>query len=91
MRQVILRIQRIATLTLGVDSATAGQSAKKTWLGSLNILTLKVSLRLVETNVQLSWARSLNVPVLVGKFRFFYSFGAMKLGRSTYSEIAGYK
>ena len=77
LRQIVIWVQRIISLSRGLELDNLGS-------GSMNIIGRQVCLVLVQTHMEGTWSRAVDVPVLVGEFLLVGLLRAMKLGDSTY-------
>ena len=77
--QLVRGVQGVVLLTLAVKLNALGLPAS-------NVASHEVGLRLVEADVQVARARTLDVPVLVGKLRLVHFARSMELGRGAFAQ-----
>lgn len=81
MRQLVARIQRIYSLTVGLELNALG-------LALINIIGTQVGRWLVQGHVELSWARPIDVPVLISELRLVDNARAMNFRFSSFDIVS---
>jgi len=81
VRQLVARIQRIYSLTVGLELNALG-------LALINIIGAQVGSRLVQGHVKLSRARSIDIPVLISELRLVDNARAMNFRLSSFDIVS---